>query len=84
MMGSGLFHNTFSYNRDGIFDPLNYELLVRVTDSQTTPVFSTTATIIVHVIPWTTTLPTTTVIATTVRGQICCRWKPFGQYYLIR
>lgn len=69
MMGSGLFHNTFSYNRDGIFDPLNYELLVRVTDSQTTPVFSTTATIIVHVIPWTTTLPTTTVIATTMASK---------------
>ncbi|XP_060094807.1 cadherin-related family member 4, partial [Heteronotia binoei] len=67
MQGSQLFHNTFSYNRDGIFDPLNYELLVEVTDSLSTPSFSTTAIIIVHVIPWTTTVPTiATVITTTM------------------
>ncbi|XP_077182219.1 cadherin-related family member 4 isoform X2 [Paroedura picta] len=64
MVDNMLFHNTFSYNRDGIFDPLNYELLVEVTDSPSTPRFSTTATIIVHVMPWTTTGPTTPIITT--------------------
>nr|XP_056722971.1 cadherin-related family member 4 [Euleptes europaea] len=68
MVDNRLSHNTFSYNRDGIFDPLNYELLVKVTDSRSTPCFSTTATIIIHVIPWTTTVPTT-IITTTVASK---------------
>ncbi|XP_054831306.1 cadherin-related family member 4 isoform X2 [Eublepharis macularius] len=65
MQGSTLFHKIFSYNRDGIFDPLIYELLVEVTDSRSTPRFSTTATVIVYVIPWTTTVPTTTMTTVT-------------------
>ncbi|XP_067321642.1 cadherin-related family member 4 [Anolis sagrei] len=66
MEGDRLFPNTFSYNRDGIFDPLTFKLLVEVTDSRSTPRFSTTAIILVHVIPWTTTVPTTTTTTTTV------------------
>uniref|UniRef100_A0ACB8EJ09 Uncharacterized protein n=1 Tax=Sphaerodactylus townsendi TaxID=933632 RepID=A0ACB8EJ09_9SAUR len=65
MIDNSLFHNTFSFNRDGIFDPRNYELLVQVMDSHT-PHLSTTATIIVHVIPWTTTVPTTSTTTTTM------------------
>ncbi|KAH0629961.1 hypothetical protein JD844_012462 [Phrynosoma platyrhinos] len=66
MDGNRLFPNTFSYNHDGIFDPLTFELLVQVTDSHSIPRFSTTAVILVHVIPWTTTVPTTTTTTTTV------------------
>ncbi|XP_044307425.1 cadherin-related family member 4 [Varanus komodoensis] len=66
MERNGLFHNTFSYNRAGIFDPLIFELLVEVTDSRSTPRFSTTATVIVHVTPWSTTVPTTTTTTTTL------------------
>ncbi|KAL8212238.1 UNVERIFIED_CONTAM: hypothetical protein K2H54_041112 [Gekko kuhli] len=69
MNDNRLFHNTFSYNRDGIFDPLNFELLVEVTDSRSTPRLSTTATIIVHVIPWTTTVPTTAAVTTTMASK---------------
>ncbi|XP_062977642.1 cadherin-related family member 4 [Elgaria multicarinata webbii] len=66
MERNNLFHNTFSYNHDGIFDPLTFELLVEVTDSRSAPRLSTTATIIVYVTPWTTTVPTTTITTTTV------------------
>ncbi|XP_042311814.1 cadherin-related family member 4 isoform X2 [Sceloporus undulatus] len=69
MDGNRLFPNTFSYNRDGIFDPLTFELLVQVTDSHSTPQFSTTAVILVHVIPWTTTVPTTTTTTTAVAKE---------------
>uniref|UniRef100_A0A6J0TD27 Cadherin-related family member 4 isoform X1 n=1 Tax=Pogona vitticeps TaxID=103695 RepID=A0A6J0TD27_9SAUR len=62
MEGDRLFPNTFSYNRDGIFDPLIFELLIQVTDGR----FSTTATVIVYVTPWTTTVPTTATTTTTV------------------
>ncbi|XP_041080209.1 cadherin-related family member 4-like [Polyodon spathula] len=51
--------NTFSYLKPGVYDPTTYELLVKVTDGGP-PTFSTTVTVIVHVIPWTTTVPTTT------------------------
>ncbi|XP_018427695.1 PREDICTED: cadherin-related family member 4 [Nanorana parkeri] len=54
-------HNPFSYNTDGgIYDRTQYELLIRVTDSTTSPVYSTTATVFITVVPWTTTQPTTT------------------------
>nr|XP_016847054.1 PREDICTED: cadherin-related family member 4 isoform X2 [Anolis carolinensis] len=66
MEGNRLFPNTFSYNPDGIFDPLTFKLLVEVTDSRSTPWFSTTAIVLVHVTPWTTTVPTTTTSTTTV------------------
>ncbi|XP_051777332.1 cadherin-related family member 4-like [Erpetoichthys calabaricus] len=55
--------NTFSYASPGVFDPTNYELLIQVTDGGP-PTFSTTATVIVHVVPWFTTAPTTTVTTT--------------------
>ncbi|MBN3311237.1 CDHR4 protein, partial [Amia calva] len=64
----------FSYQSPGVYDPTTYELLVRVTDWGP-PVFSTTVTVIVHVIPWTTTKPTTTVTTTVTMklklGQDC-------------
>ncbi|XP_068951518.1 cadherin-related family member 4 [Petaurus breviceps papuanus] len=54
-----LFHNVFSFQPDGL-DSYTYELLVRVTDKgPTLPLFSTTAIVIIHVIPWITTMPTT-------------------------
>ncbi|XP_074139383.1 cadherin-related family member 4 isoform X2 [Sminthopsis crassicaudata] len=60
MKGNILLHKTFSLQSDGPLDPLTYELLVRVTDNgPTEPLFSTTAIVIVHVIPWMTTVPTT-------------------------
>ncbi|XP_015262860.1 PREDICTED: cadherin-related family member 4 [Gekko japonicus] len=83
MNDNRLFHNTFSYNRDGIFDPLNFELLVEVTDSRSTPRLSTTATIIVHVIPWTTTVPTTAAVTTMQHHFDGSAQDPVtGQYYL--
>ncbi|XP_061469394.1 cadherin-related family member 4 [Rhineura floridana] len=66
MVGNLIFHNGFSYNPDGVFDPLAFELLVEVTDSRSIPRFSTTATVIVYVTPWITTVPTTTTTTTTV------------------
>nr|XP_028574412.1 cadherin-related family member 4 [Podarcis muralis] len=66
MNGNCMLHNTFSYDRPGIFDPLTFELLVEVTDGGSTPRFSTTATVLVYVTPWTTTVPTTTTTTTTV------------------
>ncbi|XP_071987970.1 cadherin-related family member 4 [Engystomops pustulosus] len=59
MTGASVQHNAFSYNPDGLMDPVNYELLVQVTDSSVSPVFTTTATVFITVIPWTTTQPTT-------------------------
>ncbi|XP_072506940.1 cadherin-related family member 4 isoform X2 [Notamacropus eugenii] len=60
MRNNILFHNIFSFKPDGLLDPHTYELLVRVTDKgPTLPLFSTTAIIIVHVVPWMTTVPTT-------------------------
>lgn len=67
--GSTLFsRNAFSYNMDGIYDPTTYELLIQVsdvvdTDSQLQ--LTTTAIVIVHVIPWITTVPTTNTLPTT-------------------
>ncbi|XP_068107654.1 cadherin-related family member 4-like [Hyperolius riggenbachi] len=59
--GAGnVFHNQFSFNPDGIYNPTQYELLILVTDSTASPQYSTTATVFVTVIPWTTTQPTTT------------------------
>ncbi|XP_058844364.1 cadherin-related family member 4-like isoform X1 [Acipenser ruthenus] len=57
--------NTFSYLKPGVYDPTTYELLVKVTDGGP-PTFSTTVTVIVHVIPWTTTVPTTPLKTTKV------------------
>lgn len=53
---------------DGIYDPTTYELLIQVsdvvdTDSQLQ--LTTTAIVIVHVIPWITTVPTTNTLPTT-------------------
>ncbi|XP_031756978.1 cadherin-related family member 4 isoform X3 [Xenopus tropicalis] len=69
MLGNTVRHNLFSYNNNGVFDPLTFELLVLVTDSTNPPQYSTTATVIVNVIPWTTTQPTTTSTTTTPQKQ---------------
>ncbi|XP_058028707.1 cadherin-related family member 4 isoform X3 [Ahaetulla prasina] len=61
MVGNKLFHNTFSYRPDGIYDPLVFVLLVEVSDGH----FSTTVTVVVNVIPWATTVSTTTITTTT-------------------
>nr|XP_020854937.1 cadherin-related family member 4 isoform X3 [Phascolarctos cinereus] len=54
-----LFHDVFSFQSNGLLDSHTYELLVRVADNgPTLPLFSTTAVVIVHVIPWMTTVPT--------------------------
>nr|XP_015203534.1 PREDICTED: cadherin-related family member 4-like isoform X2 [Lepisosteus oculatus] len=64
MKGSALCsRNAFSFKTPGVYDPTDYELLIEVKDKGP-PVFSTTATVIVHVVPWTTTQPTTTVKTT--------------------
>ncbi|GCC21168.1 hypothetical protein chiPu_0019635 [Chiloscyllium punctatum] len=67
--GSALFsRNTFSYNLDGISDPTTFELLIQVTDNNgadSKVELTTTAIVIVHVVPWTTTTPTTTTPSTT-------------------
>ncbi|CAJ0968045.1 unnamed protein product [Ranitomeya imitator] len=59
-VGPSVLHNGFSFNSDGLMDPKTYELLIQVTDSAVAPQFSTTATVFVTVIPWTTTMATTT------------------------
>ncbi|XP_053577139.1 cadherin-related family member 4 [Bombina bombina] len=64
MINDNLLHNTFSYNPDGVYDPVSYELLVQVTDNLNPPIYSTTATVFITVVPWTTTKPTTTVTTT--------------------
>ncbi|XP_063797523.1 cadherin-related family member 4 [Pseudophryne corroboree] len=60
MSSSAVMHNLFSYNPDGVYDPTSYELLIQVTDSLVNPIHSTTVTVFVTVVPWTTTQPTTT------------------------
>lgn len=67
MDGNKLLPNTLSFDQSGDLDPPIFELLVKVTDNQGTPAFSTTATIIVRVISCITTVPTTTT-TTTVKG----------------
>ncbi|XP_073414974.1 LOW QUALITY PROTEIN: cadherin-related family member 4 [Dendrobates tinctorius] len=69
MVGPSLLHNGFSFNADGLMDPQTYELLVQVTDSVAAPQFSTTATVFVTVIPWTTTKATTTKTTVTPEKQ---------------
>lgn len=75
LRGNTLYHNRFSYDPDEIFDPLTFELLVEVLDSCSPPHHSTTATVIVHVIPWATTVPTTstwlTVGVSVIEGSLC-------------
>ncbi|XP_075439736.1 cadherin-related family member 4-like, partial [Ascaphus truei] len=62
--GPSIRHNPFSYNPDGLYDPLTFELLIQVKDSPA-PQFSTTATVFIRVIPWTTTSAATTSTSTT-------------------
>ncbi|XP_058844710.1 cadherin-related family member 4-like isoform X2 [Acipenser ruthenus] len=68
--------NAFSYNPEGIFDPIFFELRIEVTDGK----FSTTVLVIIHVKPWTTTVPTTTTPTTTreprVQTVISSYWEP--------
>ncbi|XP_077307668.1 cadherin-related family member 4-like isoform X2 [Lithobates pipiens] len=83
MSGSSVMHNPFSFNTDGgVYDPENYELLILVTDSTASPQYSTTATVFVTVIPWTTTQPTPTTTTptpqkkTTIVNQTLEYWQP--------
>ncbi|KAG9470436.1 hypothetical protein GDO78_017775, partial [Eleutherodactylus coqui] len=75
-------HNPFSFNPDGVMDPEMYELLIQVTDSTGHPQFTTTATVFITVIPWTTTQPTTTKTTPTpekqtrIVNQILEYWQP--------
>ncbi|XP_073501314.1 cadherin-related family member 4 [Phyllobates terribilis] len=69
LAGPALLHNGFSFNPDGLMDPQKYELLVKVTDGPGPPQFSTTATVFVTVIPWTTTMATTTKTTPTPEKQ---------------
>ncbi|MGH0190571.1 UNVERIFIED_CONTAM: hypothetical protein FKN15_047808 [Acipenser sinensis] len=68
--------NAFSYNPEGIFDPTFFELRIEVTDGK----FSTTVLVIIHVKPWTTTVPTTTTPTTTrkprVQTVLSSYWEP--------
>ncbi|KAM4721490.1 cadherin-related family member 4 [Rhinophrynus dorsalis] len=82
MNGNSIRHNPFSYNNDGVYDPLTFELLVQVTDSTNPPQYSTTATVIIVVIPWTTTVPTTTKTTTApmkqtkIVNETIAYWQP--------
>ncbi|XP_040214721.1 cadherin-related family member 4-like [Rana temporaria] len=83
MIGSNVMHNPFSFNTaGGVYDPIKYELLVLVTDSTASPQYSTTATVFITVIPWTTTQPTTTTTTpipqkqTTIVNQTLEYWQP--------
>ncbi|KAM8972113.1 cadherin-related family member 4-like [Pelodytes ibericus] len=62
-------NQNFQYNVfRGIQDPTEFQLLIEVTDEfggNRALQLSTTATVIVHVVPWTTTLPTTATVPTT-------------------
>ncbi|XP_041080050.1 cadherin-related family member 4-like isoform X2 [Polyodon spathula] len=68
--------NAFLYNPDGIFDPTFFELIIEVTDGK----YSTTVLVIIHVKPWTTTVPTTTTPTTTRKPQVqtvlSSYWEP--------
>uniref|UniRef100_S4RG52 Cadherin domain-containing protein n=1 Tax=Petromyzon marinus TaxID=7757 RepID=S4RG52_PETMA len=62
--------STFSYfNLGGINDPQDFQLLVKISDeglaADKTRRLSSTATVLIHVVPWITTAPTT--VTTTVR-----------------
>ncbi|XP_029455532.1 cadherin-related family member 4 [Rhinatrema bivittatum] len=59
MAGASIFHSAFDYTREGLLDPTTFELLIQVTDNPA-PQHSTTVTVVIHVIPWTTTVATTT------------------------
>ncbi|XP_072928661.1 cadherin-related family member 4-like [Hemitrygon akajei] len=67
--GSSLFsRNTFSYNMDEVIDPTTFELLIQVTDvndADSKLQLTTTAIVIVHVIPWTSTVTTTSTLPVT-------------------
>ncbi|XP_040214720.1 cadherin-related family member 4 [Rana temporaria] len=83
MNNNNVMHNPFSFNTDGgVYDPENYKLLILVTDSTTSPQYSTTATVFVTIIPWTTTQPTITTTTstpqkqTTIVNQTLEYWQP--------
>lgn len=75
MDGNKLLPNTLPFDQSGDLDPPIFELLVKVTDNQGTPAFSTTATIIVRVISCITTVPTTTTTTTTVSKKPIILYK---------
>eukprot|EP00062_Callorhinchus_milii_P006350 gi/632946741/ref/XP_007888708.1/ PREDICTED: cadherin-related family member 4 [Callorhinchus milii] len=77
--------NTLSYHSEGVNDQTTFELLIQVTDSEDGKQsihLTTTATVIIHVVPWTTTFPTTTTQLTTQRRDVKVvtvlntYWKP--------
>ncbi|XP_062923848.1 cadherin-related family member 4-like isoform X1 [Mobula hypostoma] len=67
--GNSLFsRNSFSYNMDGVIDPTTFELLIQVTDvndADSKLQLTSTAIVIVHVIPWTTTVTASSMLPTT-------------------
>ncbi|CAH2312496.1 cadherin-related family member 4 [Pelobates cultripes] len=82
MNGNSIRHNPFSYNPDGVYNPVSFTLLVKVTDSTSSPQFSTTAIVNIDVVPWTTTQPTTTTTTTTpekktkIVNETSTYWQP--------
>ncbi|XP_040264267.1 cadherin-related family member 4 [Bufo bufo] len=82
LIGATVLHNTFSFNPDGVMDPQSYTLLIQVTDSAVSPIFTTTVTFFITVIPWTTTQPTTTKTTPTpekqtrIVNQTLTYWQP--------
>ncbi|XP_051778777.1 cadherin-related family member 4-like isoform X2 [Erpetoichthys calabaricus] len=71
----------------GIEDPTDFELLIKVTDElggNRALQLTTTATVIIHVVPWSTTKPSTATPTTTVTTEILERpryyWAPQGWF----
>ncbi|XP_055509070.1 cadherin-related family member 4-like [Leucoraja erinacea] len=71
----------------GVEDPTDYQLLVQVTDEfggTKAHQLTSTATVVIHVIPWTTTQPTTstptTPFTTAVLIRISWYWSPDGWF----
>ncbi|CAM9358409.1 unnamed protein product [Lampetra fluviatilis] len=77
-----LTRSTFSYfTLGGVTDPKDFQLLVLIEDEATkadkTRRLSSTATILIHVVPWTTTVPTpATVLTTKIINVVDTYWKP--------
>ncbi|XP_039626865.1 cadherin-related family member 4-like [Polypterus senegalus] len=84
ILGMALYSkNAFSYNPDGVFDPTTFEILVQVSDGK----YSTTVVVIVHVVPWVTTAPTTTTPKPTKSSQVVTLletyWEPEVWYVVV-
>nr|XP_032810089.1 cadherin-related family member 4-like isoform X1 [Petromyzon marinus] len=77
-----LTRSIFSYfTLGGVTDPKDFQLLVLIEDEATNPDktrrLSSTATILIHVVPWTTTVPPpATVLTTKIINVVDTYWKP--------